>query len=65
MLIGILMFIIVKLVQFLHSENLIGLAIDILVGGSFYVLASVIVSKRYPNHLIGSIICKLDQKKTS
>lgn len=64
-LIGILMFIIVKLVQFLHSENLIGLAIDILVGGSFYVLASAIVSKRYPNHIIGSVFNKLNRKKSS
>ena len=64
-LIGIVMIIIVNLIQMLHTDSWVGLAIDILVGGSFYVLASAIVSKRYPNHLIGLIFSKFNRKKTS
>ena len=64
-LIGIVMFIIVKLIQMLHADSWVGLAIDILVGGSFYILASALVSKRYPNHIVGLIFGKLNRKMTS
>ena len=64
-LIGIVMFIVVKLIQMLHADSWVGLAIDILVGGSFYILASALVSKRYPNHIVGLIFGKLNRKMTS
>ena len=64
-LIGIVMFIIVKLIQMLHADSWVGLAIDILVGGSCYILASALVSKRYPNHIVGLIFGKLNRKMTS
>ena len=64
-LIGIVMFIIVKLIQMLHTDSWVGLAIDIFVGGSFYILASALVSKRYPNHIVGLIFGKLNRKMTS
>ena len=59
------MFIVVKLIQMLHADSWVGLAIDILVGGSFYILASALVSKRYPNHIVGLIFGKLNRKMTS
>ncbi len=59
---GIAMFAAVKLIQLTHSESLVGLIIDILVGGLVYTILSACFAKRDTKHLMGIMLARVLHK---